>query len=137
MKMQKIIPALPVQDIKVSCTYYTKKLGFTIRHQEEAFAIAIRDDIEIHLWQACDKSWKWRSILLALKPIWSGAETFIAGTASCRIQVQDIHELYDEYKKQGVLHSPDTIVEEQYWGHREFPAVDNHRNLLTFYEIMR
>lgn len=136
MRMQKTIPALPVESIKRSCEYYTNKLGFKIRHQEDTFAIAVRDEIEIHLWQACDKSWKWRSILLALKPIWSGAETFIAGTASCRIQVQGIDELYEEYKKQGVLHSSDSIVEEQYWGHREFPAVDNHRNLLTFYEII-
>ena len=136
MKMQKTIPALPVQDIKASCAYYTSRLGFTIRHQEETFAIAVRDEIEIHLWQACDKSWKWRSILLALKPIWTGAETFIAGTASCRIQVQGINELYEEYQKQEVLHSPDTIIQEQYWGHREFHVVDIHRNLLTFYEIV-
>lgn len=136
MKMQRTIPALPVQSIKRSCEYYTTKLGFTIRHQEETFAIAVRDEIEIHLWQSCDKSWKWRSIFLALKPILTGAETFIAGTASCRIQMQGITELYDEYKKQRVLHSADTVVEEQHWGHREFPVVDQDRNLLTFYEII-
>lgn len=132
--MQKTTPALPVQSIKLSCEYYTNRLGFTIRHQEETFAIAVRDEIEIHLWQACDKSWKWRSVFLALKPIWTGAETFIAGTASCRIQVQGVDELFEEYKAKGVLHSPDTKVEEQPWGHKEFPAVDLHRNLLTFYE---
>ena len=134
--MQKTRPGLPVQSMKQSREYYTYKLGFTIRHQEETFAIAVRDEIEIHLWQAYDKSWKWRSVLLFLKPIWTGAETFIADTASCRIQVQGINELYEEYKKQGVLHSQDTVVQEQYWGHREFPAVDLHRNLLTFYEVM-
>lgn len=137
MKMKKTTPALPVKDIKNSCNYYTNKLGFNIRHQEETFAIAVRDEIEIHLWQACDKSWKWRSILLALKPIWTGAETFIAGTASCRIEVQGIEELFQEYKIKGVLHSPDTEVTDQYWGHREFPAVDNYRNLLTFYEVIK
>jgi hypothetical protein len=136
MKLKKSIPALPVLDIKQSCEYYTNKLGFSIRHQEETFAIAVRDEVEIHLWQSCDKSWKWRSVFLALKPIWTGAETFIAGTASCRIEVQGVEELYEEYKKQGVLHSPDTKVVEQYWGNREFAAVDNHRNLLTFYEVM-
>ena len=135
--MKKTIPSLPVKDIKASCAYYTNKLGFTIRHQEETFAIAVRDEIEIHLWQACDKSWKWRSIFLALKPIWTGAETFIAGTASCRIEVEGIDKLFEEYKKQGVLHSPDTEITLQYWGHREFPVVDNHRNLLTFYEIVK
>lgn len=136
MKMQKTIPALPVKDIKISCAYYTNKLGFNIRHQEETFAIAVRDNIEIHLWQSCDKSWKWRSIFLALKPVWTGAETFIAGTASCRIEVQGIDELFEEYKNKGVLHNPNTQVEEQYWGHKEFSAIDNYRNLLTFYEIM-
>ena len=135
MKMKKTIPALPVQDIKASCAYYTNRLGFTIRHQEDTFAIAVRDDIEIHLWQSCDKSWKWRSIFLALKPIWTGAESFIAGTASCRIQVQGIEELFEDYKKQEVLHSPDTKIEAQYWGHKEFPVVDLDRNLLTFYEV--
>ena len=136
MKMQKTIPALPVQSVKKSCEYYTNRLGFTIRHQEETFAIAVRDEIEIHLWKSCDKSWKWRSVFLALKPIRTGAESFIAGTASCRIEVQGVNELYEEYKKQGALHSPDTLVIEQYWGHREFAAVDNERNLLTFYEVI-
>jgi hypothetical protein len=136
MRLVKTTPALPVVSIKASCEYYTSKLGFKIRHQEETFAIAIRDGVEIHLWQACDKSWKWRSLFLFFKPIWTGAETFIAGTASCRIEMQGVNELYEEYKKQGVLHSADTVVQEQYWGHREFHAVDNYRNLLTFYEII-
>jgi catechol 2,3-dioxygenase-like lactoylglutathione lyase family enzyme len=136
MKLNKTIPAVPVKDIKQSCEYYTNKLGFTIRHQEETFAIAVRDDVEIHLWKSCDKSWKWRSIFLALKPIWTGAESFLAGTHSCRIEVQGVEELFEEYKKQGALHSPDTKVQEQYWGHKEFHAVDIHRNLLTFYEVV-
>lgn len=134
MKIKKTIPALPVVNMKVSCDFYKTKLGFTIRHQEDTFAIAVRDDIEIHLWQSCDRSWIWRSIFLVLKPVWTGAESFLAGTASCRIEVQGIEELFNEYKKAGVLHSPDTKVEEQYWGHREFAAVDNYSNLLTFYE---
>jgi catechol 2,3-dioxygenase-like lactoylglutathione lyase family enzyme len=136
MKLKKTIPALPVKDIKQSCKYYSDKLGFTIRHQEEDFAIAVRDEVEIHLWRACDKSWKWRSLFLVLKPIWTGAESFLAGTASCRIQVQGIEALFEEYRRQGVLHSTDTKVELQYWGDREFAAVDNFGNLLTFYETV-
>jgi hypothetical protein len=56
MKMKKTIPALPVKVIKQSCEYYSNRLGFTIRHQEKTFAIAVRDDAEIHLWEACDRS---------------------------------------------------------------------------------
>lgn len=136
MNFQNAIPALPAKSIKHSCEYYTNRLGFVVRHQEEFFAIAVRGSVEIHLWKACDRSWKWRSILLFLKPIWSGAESFIAGTASCRIKMQGVNELYEEYKKAGVLHAPDTVVQEQHWGHREFHAVDIDRNLLSFYEEM-
>jgi hypothetical protein len=38
-------------------------------------------------------------LFLAFKPVWTGAESFIAGTASCRIEVQGIKELFEEYKK--------------------------------------
>lgn len=132
--MQKTIPALPVQDIRQSCDYYSKRLGFAVRHQEEDFAIVVRDAVEIHLWKSGDEGWKNRGISLVANPICSGAESFLAGTASCRIEVQGIDELYEEYKKQGVIYSPDTVIEEQPWGDREFPALDHHRNLLTFYE---
>ena len=33
---------------------------------------------------------------LAEKPVCSGAESFIAGTASTRIEVQDVDALYEE-----------------------------------------
>ena len=134
MKMQKTIPALPVQSIKQSCEYYTNRLGFRIRHQDEGFAIVVRDAVEIHLWQSSDESWKEKGASLVENPICSGAESFIAGTASCRIQVQGIEELFEEYKSKDVLHSVSTKVEEQPWGDKEFHAVDIHRNLLTFYE---
>jgi catechol 2,3-dioxygenase-like lactoylglutathione lyase family enzyme len=134
MKMQKTIPALPVQDIKLSCDYYSNKLGFTVRHEEEGFAIIVRDDVEIHLWKSGDESWKNKGASLAIEPICSGVESFLAGTASCRIQVQGIEELFEEYKSKEVLHSPNSKVDEQPWGDKELNAVDNHRNLLTFYE---
>jgi len=133
MKMQKTIPALPVQDIKLSCDYYSNKLGFTVRHEEEGFAIIVRDDVEIHLWKSGDESWKNKGASLAIEPICSGVESFLAGTASCRIQEQGIEELFEEYKSKEVLHSPNSKVEHS-WGDKELNAVDNHRNLLTFYE---
>ncbi len=134
MKMKKTIPALPVQDIKQSMEFYTTKMGFIVRHHDKDFCILVRDEIEIHLWKSGDDSWKAKGALLAEEPIRSGAESFLAGTASCRIEVQGIDELYTEYKKMGVIYSPDTVVEQQPWGTREFPALDHHRNLLTFYE---
>ncbi|MEJ5996629.1 VOC family protein [Pedobacter sp. Du54] len=136
MRFKNTIPALPVVSIKKAVEFYKSKMGFHARHQEDSFAILVRGEVEIHLWQACDKSWKYRSFALFLRPIWSGAETFLAGTASCRVEVEGIDELYLEYKAQGVLHSEDTVVEEQYWGHRDLATLDLHGNLITFYEIV-
>ncbi|RYZ54681.1 MAG: bleomycin resistance family protein [Sphingobacteriales bacterium] len=136
MKFKKTIPALPAINVKKAVDFYQSKLGFYARHQEDSFAILVRDGIEIHLWQACDQSWKFRSLALFLRPIWSGAETFIAGTASCRVEVVGIDELYLEYKATGVLHSEHSVVEEQPWGHRDLATLDLYGNLITFYEVV-
>lgn len=132
--MTNTVPALPVHDIEKAVNFYQCKLGFTCAYQDKGFAKIIRDRVEIHLWAAYDKSWKWRSILLFLKPVFSGAETFIAGTHSCRIEVEEIDNFYSEFKKKEMLYSPETLMEETSWGTREFPVLDLDRNLLTFYE---
>lgn len=133
--MIKIIPALPVIKIQKAVDFYQDKLGFHCVHKAEDFAILQRDKVELHLWAAFDKSWKWRSIFLFLRPIWSGAESFLAGTHSCRIEVEAIDQLYREYKNSGVLyHNTKTVIEETPWGSREFAVLDLHRNLLTFTE---
>ncbi len=92
------------------------------------------DEIEIHLWAACDKNWKWRSIVSFVRPIRSGAESFIAGTHSCRIQVVEIDKFYDEFRRSEILYNSKTIIEKTNWGTMEFPTLDLHGNLLTFFE---
>ncbi len=134
MKMIKSIPALPVIDIKKATDFYKTKLGFSVPHQDEGFAIVTRDNVEIHLWASNDESWRDYGEKILTRPIISGAESFLAGTASCRIEVNGIDELYEEYKKQDVLHNPETVVTKEPWGTQEFHVVDLHRNLLTFYE---
>jgi catechol 2,3-dioxygenase-like lactoylglutathione lyase family enzyme len=104
--MKKTVPALPVQDIKQSTEFYSTKLGFTVCHYDEGFAIVVRDEVEIHLWKSGDETWKNKGAALAKEPICSGAESFLAGTPSCRIEVEDIDELFEEYKKQGVIYNP-------------------------------
>ncbi len=134
MKMKKSIPALPVQNIEKAIKFYISKLGFSVPYNDDGFAKLIRDDVEIHLWASSDETWKNRSASLSVRPIISGAESFLAGTASCRIEVDEIDQLFNEYKIQGVIYSTNTVVTEQPWGTREFPALDLHGNLLTFYE---
>ncbi len=141
----RTIPALPVTNIRQSTEFYDQKFGFTARHSEDGFAIVCRGDAEIHLWAANDERWQLylRGVLagsirvadpISVNIVNSGAETFLAGTASCRVEVHGIDELYDEYKQAGVLHSPGTVVIAQRWGDRDFPTLDLCGNLLTFFE---
>lgn len=133
LRLGRTVPALPVRDIAAAIAFYRDRLGFEVGHYDDGFAIVMRDDAEIHLWAANDESWEVRATL-ASHPVVSGAESFLAGTAGCRIEVEGIDALYDEYRESGVLYGPDTVVERQPWGSREFPALDLERNLLTFTE---
>jgi len=134
MKLNRCIPALPVQDIGKAVDFYAQRLGFLCDVQKDDFARMVRDDAAIDLWLACDQGWKTRRPSPPSTPIVSGAESFLAGTASCRIEVRGVQELFAEYKKVGVLYGSDTTVELTAWGTREFAALDLERNLLTFYE---
>jgi len=93
MQLQEAIPALPVKDVAASIPYYQNKLGFTLVHVESSFAILKRDSVELHLWAANDETWRKRTVTSLLT---SGAESFLAGTASCRIRVSGIDDLYNE-----------------------------------------
>ena len=135
MRLVRSISALPVHDIQRAVEFYSQRLGFSCDVQKDDFARVVRDDVAVDLWLACDRSWRARPDALAKAPVKSGAESFLAGTASCRIEVQGIDALYAEYKLQGVLYGPDTLVEETPWGTREFPALDLERNLLSLYEV--
>ena len=65
----------------------------------------------------------------------SGAESFIAGTASCRIRVEGVEELYAELRRRDVLHpvSKDG-VEDTDFRTREFATLDLDCNLITFFQ---
>ncbi len=134
MKPNKCIPALPVQDIGKAVACYAQQLGFLWDVQKEDFARMVRDDVAIDLWLVCDQSWKIRPASPQCWPVVSGAESFLAGTESCRIEVRGVHELFAEYKKSGVLYGPDTSVELTPWGTHGFPALDLERNPVSFYK---
>ena len=134
MRMVKAIPALPVRNIEQAVEFYRDRLHFVIGHRDDSFAIVTRSDVEIHLWAAFDETWRNRRSNPSTHPVVSGAESFIAGTASCRVEVIGIEDLYEEYRTSQVLYDPKTVVERQPWGTREFPVLDQERNLITFYE---
>jgi hypothetical protein len=88
-----------------------------------------RDDATLSLWGATDESWQERSDWR--EPVCSGAESFIAGTASFRLRVSGIDDLHE--KCGGHVH-PNAPLGDQPWGLREFAVLDPDGNLITLWE---
>ena len=133
MRLGQTIPALPVSDAAAAVGFYRDRLGFDVLHQDDGFAVLGRDEAVLHLWQAGDDSWRERGSLE--RPVRSGAESFIAGTASCRIQVDGVDELFGELAARDVLHPVSKNgVNDTDFGTREFATLDLDGNLVTFFE---
>jgi catechol 2,3-dioxygenase-like lactoylglutathione lyase family enzyme len=131
--LTQTIPALPVRSAAAAVGFYRERLGFNVLHHDGGFAVLARDDAVLHLWEAGDESWRERESFD--RPVCSGAESFIAGTASCRIRVEGVDDLYEELKAAGVLHRVSVEgVEHTDFGTREFATVDLDNNLVTFFE---
>ena len=144
MRLGQTIPALPCRDVAAAVDHYVSRFGFEVAHQDDGFAVLVRDDARIHLWQSGDEGWRLRPVEdLQESPVRTGAETFIAGTASCRIEVDSVtsvDELYAELAAAGVLHPGDPSEPTEHagptdtdFGTREFATLDLDGNLLEFY----
>jgi catechol 2,3-dioxygenase-like lactoylglutathione lyase family enzyme len=130
--LTQTIPALPVRDAEAAVAFYRDKLGFEVLHHDGGFAVLGRDEAVVHLWEAGDESWRERGSIE--EPVRSGAESFIAGTASCRIMVTGVDELYAELAAAGVLHPVSKGgVDDTDFGTREFATLDLDGNLVTFF----
>ena len=131
--MSQTIPAMPVRDVAAALAFYRDRLGFDVVHHDGGFAVLKRDDAVVHVWEASDETWRERDSVE--RPVQSGAESFIAGTASCRIRVDGVDELFEEMRTSDVLH-PDSRegVSPTDFGTREFATLDCDGNLVAFFE---
>jgi len=133
VRLGRTIPALPAHDVGAAVAFYNERLGFETLHHDGGFAVLSRDDAIVHLWESSDESWRTREDTLD-RPVSSGAESFLSGSASCRIEVEGIDELFAELERADVLHpvSRDGVGDTEF-GTREFATVDLDGNLVTFY----
>ncbi|MFB9314995.1 VOC family protein [Nocardioides plantarum] len=137
--MDRTIPALPVGSVVAAASSYAERLGFEVVHLDPAgFAVVRRDAAEIHLWEASDTGWRVRPPAdLVDRPVRTGAEDFLAGTASCRVSCGDpaeVDALHAELAAAGMLHPTDGGAPvDTDWGTREVAALDLDGNLLTFF----
>jgi ketosteroid isomerase-like protein len=121
-----------VRDAAAAVAFYRDRLGFDVLHHDGGFAVVRRDEAEVHLWEAGDEDWRGRASLE--RPVRSGAESFIAGTASCRIRTARVDELFEELSGAEVLHPVSARgPEDTDFGTREFATLDLDGNLLSFF----
>ncbi|MFL6136222.1 MAG: bleomycin resistance protein [Frankiaceae bacterium] len=114
------VPALPVSDERRAVAFFERALGFTeLHHDGKGLGILRRDAVELHLWVPDGSA--------------PGAERYLAGTASCRIEVTGADELHEHCRRLDVVH-PDAPLRDQPWGTREFGVLDPDHNLVTLYE---
>ena len=134
VSLTQTIPAMPVREMPAAVAFYRDRLGFDVLHHDGGFAVLGRDEAVVHLWESGDETWRERTDV-AEKPVCTGAESFIAGTASFRIQVTGVDELYEEMTKADVLHPVSKEgVDDTDFGTREFATLDQDGNLVTFFE---
>ena len=131
--LTQTIPALPVRDAAAAVAFYRDRLGFEVLHHDGGFAVLGRDEAVLHLWESGDETWRDRADF-ADRPVCTGAESFIAGTASCRIMTEGVDDLYQELRAADVLHPvSEGGVDDTDFGTREFATLDLDGNLVTFF----
>lgn len=132
IRLRATIPALPARDVGAAVCFYRDRLGFAVPYEDEGFAVVRRDGAVVHVWRAGDESWRDRRSWT--RPVQSGAESFLAGTASCRIEVEGVDALWAECSASGLLHPATPAVSATDFGTREFAVLDRDGNLVTFFE---
>jgi hypothetical protein len=74
-------------------------------------AMVSRDSVDIHFWLTTDPA--------------------IPKLTGCRVNVEGIDKLYEEFRILDIIH-PDDPLSDKPWGLREFSILDVDGNLLTF-----
>jgi catechol 2,3-dioxygenase-like lactoylglutathione lyase family enzyme len=114
------IPALPVSDERRAVAFLEQALGMEeLQHEGRGIGFVRRDQVQIQLWVADGSA--------------PGAEEYLAGSASCRLEVTGIEPLYEHCRELGVVH-PNAPLKDQWWGMREFGILDPDNNLITLFQ---
>lgn len=114
------VPALPVSEKRPAVAFFARALGFEeLRHEGQGLGTLSRDAVEPHVWVADGCA--------------PGAARHLAGSASCRIEVTGIDELYRHCQGLGVVH-PDAPLRDTWWGTRELGVLDPDGNPIGLYE---
>ena len=109
--LQRAVPVLASIDLEATQQFYEERLGFAPVNRYPGYAIVVRDGVQIHFWLTTDPE--------------------LPKVTSCRIDVEGVDALYEEFQAAGVVH-PNGPLGDKPWGMREFAVVDGDGNLITF-----
>ncbi|MBX3460988.1 MAG: VOC family protein [Planctomycetes bacterium] len=118
--LEKGIPVLPADDVEATAAFYRDKLGFTEAFRDATPASYVgmrRDEVEVHF-----------------AGVTGGIARTIGEQTMCRFVVDDVDQLYAEYKQHDVIH-PNGHLQNKPWGTREFGVIDPTGVCLTFYKV--
>ena len=106
-------PVLASLDIRRSVDFFVSKLGFDeVYAVQGEYGVVRNGPVGIHFW-AC-------------------SNPDIPGATSCRVQVRNVDQLYQQCQAHGIVH-PNAKLEDKPWGSREFSITDIDGNLVAFY----
>jgi hypothetical protein len=109
-RLLSAIPKLASLDIERTLTFF-ERIGFERCAVYLDYGIVRRDGVQLHFWLCADPR--------------------IPKETACRIEVEDIDDLFEEMSALDVIH-PNGHLENKPWGVREFSILDMDGNLLTF-----
>ena len=131
----RTIPALPVAELEAAVEHYRVGFGFEVSTSARASRSSRAKRRAFTCGRRPTSPGRERADLRE-RPVTSGAESFLAGTASCRIEVTEVDPLYDELAAAGVLHQASRGgVTETDFGTREFACLDLDGNLIEFFRF--
>lgn len=120
VRFRSAVPSLPVSNERLAVAFYQEALGLReLTDGDVGLGILVRDDVELHLWVADGAA--------------PGAEMYLAGSASCRIEVTEVRPLFEHCDARGVVH-PNAPLRHTPWGTREFGVLDPDGNLVTLFQ---
>ena len=117
-KLDQAVPQLPTVNIDKTADFFESKLGFTVvqKYPEQGHLILCRGNAEIQFWQTASEE----------------EAKKIAMQSSCYIRVQNISELYAEFKNNDTPFGYE--LTEQPWGMKEMQVNEPYGNAIRFGE---